>query len=84
MWTILYVEQNTYFYLSLWAIDLGIYSQTKLSGTITDIENKPIIGANIVLPELQKETVSDSNGNYVLTSVPKGSYKVVFLNVKTI
>lgn len=55
-----------------------VYSQTKLSGTITDIENKPIIGANIVLPELQKETVSDSNGNYVLTSIPKGSYKVIF------
>lgn len=56
------------------AIALG---QNKLSGTITDQKNNPVAGANIVLPELHKETVSDEKGNYFLTTIPNGNHKVV-------
>lgn len=51
--------------------------QSKLSGIITDEKNSPISGANIILPELHKETVSDENGKFSISSLPNGNHKVV-------
>jgi iron complex outermembrane recepter protein len=69
---------KSFFISLLLGLTSFVYSQNKLSGTITDKDNNPIAGANIVLPELHKETISDNNGNYSITTIPKGNHKVVF------
>ena len=61
-------------FIGFTAMALG---QSKLSGTITDEKNNPISGANIVLPELHKETISDENGKFSISSIPNGNHKVV-------
>jgi iron complex outermembrane receptor protein len=48
-----------------------------LSGTITDkADGKPIIGATISIPDLKTGTITDINGHYSLTNLPKGIYLV--------
>lgn len=58
-------------------LSLCANAQNKLSGTISDKDNKVIFGANISIPELHKETSSNENGNYSFTNLPNGRYKVV-------
>ncbi len=61
------------------------FSQTyEISGKITDKNNQPIYGANIILSE-SLGTVSDENGNYSI-KVEKGNYtiKVSYLGFKSI
>jgi iron complex outermembrane receptor protein len=52
-------------------------AQNKVFGTISDKQNKSISGANISIPELHKETVSDEKGNYSFTNLPSGNFKIV-------
>ncbi len=46
--------------------------QVQIRGKVTDVNGEPIIGANIFVPGTTIGTISDIDGNYVL-SVPKGS-----------
>lgn len=53
------------------------FSQTEISGTVTDQETKePLIGANIVFEDTSTGTATDYDGKYTLT-VPEGATKVV-------
>ena len=52
-------------------------SQNKIVGKITDSSNNPIPGAVISLPEIHKETSSDKDGNFVLTNLPQGTFKLI-------
>jgi iron complex outermembrane recepter protein len=48
-----------------------------LSGIITDkADDKPIPGATISIPDLRLGTISDANGKYSITQLPKGVYLV--------
>ncbi|HBK72154.1 MAG TPA: TonB-dependent receptor, partial [Flavobacteriaceae bacterium] len=60
-------------------------AQQTLSGKITDINNAPIIGAEIYLPQIHKGTVSDFDGQYSL-QLPKGKIDIViaYLGYNTI
>ena len=53
-------------------------AQNKISGTITNTDNKNLEAVIISIPELQKETISDSNGNYNLNNLPNGNFKIIF------
>ena len=44
------------------------YSQTKISGSVTDDRNQPIPGANIIIVGTSTGTVTDFDGNFSLTS----------------
>ncbi|MGE5943194.1 MAG: TonB-dependent receptor [Flavobacteriales bacterium] len=56
----------------------SIYSQTGLNGVIINKDtNEPIPFANIYITQLEKGTTSDENGNYKITSIPNGTYKIV-------
>ncbi|WP_320019911.1 TonB-dependent receptor [Labilibaculum manganireducens] len=58
---------------------LGEIKNNKISGKITDFDNGTALpGVSIFIPELQKGTVSDSNGNYALENLPNGKIKVQF------
>ena len=53
-------------------------AQNNIKGKITDQNNAPLPGATIFVPDLNKGTVSDRNGNYELVSLPNGRIKVQF------
>lgn len=55
-----------------------ISAQIKLSGTVTDDNNKPLIGAAVYLPELSKGTVTNEKGAYTLINLPEGKHKIRF------
>ncbi|NVO03875.1 MAG: TonB-dependent receptor [Bacteroidetes bacterium] len=55
-----------------------VSAQNKISGKITDQNNVPLIGATIFLPEINKGTVSNENGNYELVNLPNGKLKIQF------
>ena len=52
-----------------------VQSQT-ISGVIVDGENKALEGVNIFIQELQKGTVTDVNGEFQLTQLPKKNFQL--------
>ncbi len=56
----------------------GLSAQTKVTGVIRDAKTKePVIGANVIIKELQKGTISDGSGSYKFV-LPRGTYTFVF------
>lgn len=50
-----------------------------LTGTVTDkANNKPIPGVTITIPDLKIGNITDANGKYFLSHMPKGAYLVQF------
>lgn len=56
-------------------------AQNKLSGTVTDDKNLPLPGVSIYAPELQKGTLSDTHGHYLLNGLRSGNLKLVISNL---
>ena len=56
-----------------------IAAQTySVSGRITDMENKPLVGVNIIITGTAKGTSSNENGEYKIENLPNGNYKIKF------
>jgi iron complex outermembrane receptor protein len=53
-----------------------VYSQSSLKGKITTISGEPLIGVIIFFPELGTGTVTDVNGNYTFSKLPKKKLEV--------
>jgi len=53
-------------------------AQNKITGKITDQDNLSLTGATIFIPDMNKGTVSDKNGNYELLNLPNGKIKIQF------
>ncbi|NBC81793.1 MAG: SusC/RagA family TonB-linked outer membrane protein [Bacteroidetes bacterium] len=51
-------------------IPLASYGQHTVTGTITDIDNQPLIGVNIVEKGTTNGAVTNVNGNYTITTEP--------------
>ncbi len=69
---------KSFLYALLLGFSLVATAQNKVSGTITNKKNEPILGSTIAIPELHKETISDENGKYVFNNLPNGKFKMVF------
>ena len=54
------------------------FSQFKISGYVTDVNNQKLSGVVVHVEENNLETTSDGNGFYQILSFPKGPNKVVF------
>jgi iron complex outermembrane receptor protein len=68
------------FYISmlLALTPLFIHAQNTLSGNISDSENNQSLEqVSVYIPQLEKGTVTDANGNYLLKDLPEGTYKLV-------
>ena len=63
--------------LSFFAILPGASSQTEISGTVTDMHNKPLPGANIYLDGTYTGTTSDADGKFAFTSDDTGKLTLV-------
>ena len=59
-------------------ISFSTFSQSVLEGTVTDNKNQPVYGATIYIENLQLGTTADTNGNFRLTGIKEGSWKVTF------
>jgi iron complex outermembrane receptor protein len=57
---------------------LFCHAQNTITGTLTNSENKNLETVLISIPELNKETTSDSNGNFSFLDLPNGNFKIVF------
>jgi len=58
---------------------LTIRAQHSITGVVTDKSNgEPLIGVNIHINNLKKGAITDLNGNYKLTSLPKGELILSF------
>ena len=53
-------------------------AQNKISGTITDQNNQPLVNASVFIPDLNKGTVSDKQGHYEIQNLPSGKLKIQF------
>ncbi|HEX2974572.1 MAG TPA: TonB-dependent receptor, partial [Bacteroidales bacterium] len=54
------------------------YAQNLVKGKITDQDKLPLAGATIYFPELNKGTVSDKDGFYIMTDLPSGKLNIQF------
>jgi iron complex outermembrane receptor protein len=57
---------------------LNLQAQNKIIGKITDQDNQVLPGTTIFIPEMNKGTVSDKNGQYELLNLPNGKLKILF------
>ncbi len=53
-------------------------AQNQIKGRVTDVNKEPLTGATVYMPELQKGTVTDRDGNYFISNIPKGKIKIQF------
>ncbi len=70
--------RNIFLTALLIVVTTVIYGQTDLQGRISNAESgEPVFSANIYFPELEKGTMSDENGNFIIRNIPDGNYKLV-------
>ncbi|PRP67928.1 TonB-dependent receptor [Nonlabens agnitus] len=53
------------------------FSQSKITGKITDASGTPLLNVNVVLQNTTKGAITDFDGNYTITNVEDGDYIVV-------
>ncbi|MGQ1947711.1 TonB-dependent receptor [Geofilum sp. OHC36d9] len=69
---------------------IKVNAQNQIKGKVTDINDDPLIGASVSLPELNKGTVTNQAGEYLISNIPNGKIKIQFsflgysTNIKTI
>lgn len=67
------------FFVLFFALQVSVSAQTEISGTVKDVNNASIAGANVQLQSKQSRSsaVSDANGAFRFTNVAGGDYKVI-------
>lgn len=56
------------------------YSQTSygsIEGVVFNMENEPLVGANIFLPKLERGAMTNKEGLFIINQLPAGAYKLV-------
>ncbi|WP_456440207.1 TonB-dependent receptor [Psychroserpens sp.] len=70
--------KTTYVFVLLSLVIQTLWSQNTLQGKVTDTNtNESLAFVNIYLPELEKGTVTNENGDFELNSIPNGNYKII-------
>ena len=54
------------------------FSQSKISGYVTNSNNEKLAGVIVHIEENNTETTTDANGYYQFTALPKGTNKLIF------
>lgn len=64
----------------MWIVSIGLFAQNiTVTGTVTDANNEPVIGATVRVKGSSSGTVTDLDGNYSISlSTPPGRYCVYF------
>jgi iron complex outermembrane receptor protein len=74
--------------ISLTAFAGGNAKANSVKGTITDRQGNPLVGAKVIVKDLQKEVYTDFEGNFIIEAVSATEHKievshVSFEDVKT-
>ncbi|HBL77610.1 MAG: hypothetical protein A2W90_03145 [Bacteroidetes bacterium GWF2_42_66] len=56
----------------------ALNAQNKISGRITDQDNLPLTGATVILPDLNKGSITGENGQFELVNLPNGKTTIQF------
>ncbi|MDO7172047.1 TonB-dependent receptor [Mariniflexile sp. AS56] len=65
----------SFFLLMLFSVS-AIFAQSTISGTIKDPSGVPLGGVNVILDGTSKGSVSDFDGDYAISNVENGTYKL--------
>jgi len=57
---------------------IKVNAQNQIIGKVSDINNEPLIGASVSLPGLNKGTITNQAGEYLISNVPNGKIKIQF------
>ena len=57
---------------------IKVNAQNQIKGKVTDENNEPLIGASVFLPELNKGTITNQAGEYLISNIPNGKIKIQF------
>ena len=60
------------------------FAQTKITGTVTDPESKPIRGASVLVKGSKAGTVTDENGNFSLSAAKGASLIISMIGYETL
>lgn len=55
-----------------------LIAQNSIEGLVTDEDSRPLPGANIFIHELNKGSVTDKNGHYLVENIPNGKFRVQY------
>ncbi len=75
--------KTTHFIFSVFflVVSLDVSAQTLLTGTVRDAKtNEPLLGVSVIIDELKKGSITDSEGKYSIT-VPHEKYTVLFSSI---
>src|SRR5690554_8213092 len=78
-----YLQRNITVFISVLFIGLTNLSISKVGavyGRVTSVEVKRVANPNVSIVSLNKETVTDANGNFILTELPDGQYIIHFMS----
>jgi iron complex outermembrane receptor protein len=53
-------------------------AQSHLQGKVNSLDSRPLPGANIFIHELNRGTVADQHGMYLLSNIPNGKFRVQY------
>lgn len=81
---ILHSVSKALFTLFFLATTMFVYAQTTITGTVVDAENgEPIIGANIIVKGTTNGTITDFDGNFVLSVAEGALLEISYMGYKT-
>ena len=70
------------FYVTLLlGFSLFVSAQNKISGITLDKDSKPLPNVIVSIPEIHKETTSDTDGNYILSNLSNGTFKIIYSSI---
>lgn len=55
------------------------YAQSKygiLKGVVINTDEKPLVGANVIIPNIERGASTNNQGEFIITQLPAGTYKV--------
>lgn len=55
-----------------------VSAQNTIRGRVIDQDSLPLAGANVAIPDINKTTVTDQSGYYVLANLPQSKLKIQF------
>ncbi len=61
-------------------INAYVFGQYTITGTVTDQNNKPVVGAEVYNESISKQTLTDEKGMFVFSNLPEGNYVVTIFS----
>ena len=74
-------ESLIFFFISLFIANINLFAQGTVAGKVTDTQEKPIIGVNVILLKTSLGAATDNDGNFKISNVPAGNYTLRFSSV---